>query len=67
MNQSKLIALLGIILVVVLTVSSTVYTVDERERVIVVRLGEVLRYDDVPGVHLKGAVPRHAALLIRAS
>ena len=53
MNQSKLIALLGIILVVVLTVSSTVYTVDERERVIVVRLGEVLRYDDVPGVHLK--------------
>ena len=37
MNQSKLIALLGIILVVVLTVSSTVYTVDERERVIVVR------------------------------
>ena len=53
MNQSKLIALLGIILVVVLTVSSTVYTVDERERVIVVRLGEVLRYDDVPGVHLE--------------
>ncbi|MBI3574070.1 MAG: protease modulator HflC [Gammaproteobacteria bacterium] len=53
MNQSKLIALLGIILVVVLTISSTVYTVDERERVIVVRLGEVLRYDDVPGVHLK--------------
>ena len=53
MNQSKLVALLGIILVVVLTVFSTVYTVDERERVIVVRLGEVLRYDDAPGVHLK--------------
>lgn len=53
MSQSKLIALLGIILVVVLTVSSAVYTVDERERVIVVRLGEVLRYDDAPGVHLK--------------
>lgn len=53
MNQSKLVALLGIVLVVVLTVSSTVYTVDERERVIVVRLGEVLRYDDAPGVHLK--------------
>lgn len=53
MNQSKLAALLGIILVVVLTVSSTVYTVDERERVIVVRLGEVLRHNDAPGVHLK--------------
>lgn len=53
MNQSKLVALLGIVLVIVLTVSSTVYTVDERERVIVVRLGEVLRYDDTPGVHVK--------------
>lgn len=53
MNQNKIIALLGLILVVVLTVMSTVYTVDEREKVIVVRLGQVLRYDDAPGVHLK--------------
>jgi membrane protease subunit HflC len=53
MNQSKLVALLGLILVVVLTVGSTVYTVDEREKVIVVRLGQVLRYDDTAGVHLK--------------
>jgi len=53
MNQSKLVALLGLILVVVLTVISTVYTVDEREKVIVVRLGQVLRYDDTSGVHLK--------------
>lgn len=53
MNQNKLIALFGLILVVVLTVASTIYTVDEREKVIVVRLGQVLRHDDAPGVHLK--------------
>ncbi len=53
MNQPRLVALLGLILVVVLTVASTLYTVDEREKVIVVRLGQVLRYDDAPGVHLK--------------
>jgi membrane protease subunit HflC len=53
MNQNKLFALLGLILVVVLTVASTIYTVDEREKVIVVRLGQVLRHDDAPGVHVK--------------
>lgn len=53
MNQPKLVALLGLILVVVLAAVSTVYTVDEREKVVVVRLGQVLRYDDAPGVHLK--------------
>lgn len=53
MNQNKLIALLGLALVVVLTITSTIYTVDEREKVIVVRLGQVLRHDDAPGVHLK--------------
>ncbi|TAM47937.1 MAG: protease modulator HflC [Gammaproteobacteria bacterium] len=53
MNQNKLIALFGLILVIVLTVASTIYTVDEREKVIVVRLGQVLRHDDAPGVHLK--------------
>ncbi len=53
MNQNKLIALFGLIFIIVLTVVSTIYTVDEREKVIVVRLGQVLRHDDAPGVHLK--------------
>lgn len=53
MNQSKLIALLGIILLVAITVRSTVYMVDEREKVIVVRFGQVLRSDDPPGLHFK--------------
>ena len=53
MNQSKLIAVLGIVLLVAITVRSTVYMVDEREKVIVVRFGQVLRYDDAPGIHFK--------------
>lgn len=53
MNQSKLLALLGIILLVGITVQSAVYMVDEREKVIVVRFGQVLRSDDPPGLHFK--------------
>jgi len=53
MNQSKLFALLGVILLVVVTVHSTFYAVDEREKVIVVRFGQVLRYDEGPGLHVK--------------
>ncbi len=53
MNQSKLFALLGIVLLVLITVKSTVYMVDEREKVIIVRFGQVLRYDDAPGLHFK--------------
>lgn len=53
MNQTKLLALLGIVLLVGVTVNSTVYTVDERQKVIIARFGQVLRYDDKPGIHLK--------------
>jgi membrane protease subunit HflC len=53
MNQSKLLALVGIILLVGIIVHSTLYSVDEREKVIVVRFGQVLRHDDGPGLHVK--------------
>ncbi|MBI3570017.1 MAG: protease modulator HflC [Gammaproteobacteria bacterium] len=53
MNQSRLIALLGIVLLVAITVQSALYMVDEREKVIVVRFGQVLRSDDSPGLHFK--------------
>lgn len=53
MNQSKLFALLGIILLVTITVQSAFYMVDEREKVIVVRFGQVLRSDDTAGLHWK--------------
>ncbi len=53
MNQSKLIALVALVLVILVVAGSAVYTVDEREKTIVVRFGQVLRYDDKPGIHLK--------------
>ena len=53
MNQNKLFALLGIVLLVGVTVHSTFYIVDPREKVIVVRFGQVLRYDEAPGLHVK--------------
>ncbi|MEK7223725.1 MAG: protease modulator HflC [Pseudomonadota bacterium] len=53
MNQSKLFAVLGIVLLLAITVRSTFYMVDEREKVIIVRFGQVLRYDEAPGLHVK--------------
>ena len=53
MNQPKLFAVLGVALLVLITVRSTLYMVDEREKVIIVRFGQVLRYDESPGLHVK--------------
>ncbi len=53
MNQTKLMALAGLLLLVVIVINATVYTVDEREKAVVVRFGEVVRLDAKPGMHLK--------------
>ncbi len=53
MNQSRLIGLLAAVVLVVVAISSVAYTVDERERVLVVRFGKVIRYTDTPGLHFK--------------
>jgi modulator of FtsH protease HflC len=53
MNQNKLFAVVGLALIGLLIVNATLYTVDERERAVVVRFGQVIRYDDKPGLHLK--------------
>jgi membrane protease subunit HflC len=54
MNQkNKLIALAGLLLLVVIVINATVYTVDEREKAVVVRFGKVVRVDAKPGVHVK--------------
>ena len=53
MNQTKLLALAGIVVLALLTASSALYSVDEREKVIVIRFGQVLRYTDPPGLHFK--------------
>ncbi len=53
MSQNKLLALLGLALLVLSILFASVYTVDEREKVIIVRFGQILRHDDPPGLHLK--------------
>jgi len=53
MSQGKLLALIVLALIGVLTALSAVYVVDEREKVIVVRFGQILRHDDPAGIHFK--------------
>ena len=53
MNQTKLMAFAGLLLLVFVVVNATVYTVDEREKAVVVRFGEVVRIDAKPGLRVK--------------
>lgn len=56
MNQTRMFAVLGLLAIVVISMMSILYTVDEREKAIVVRLGKVIRFDDKPGLHWKWPV-----------
>jgi membrane protease subunit HflC len=53
MSQGKLVAVAVIALLVIVTALSAFYVVDERQKVIVVRFGQILRHDDKPGIHMK--------------
>lgn len=53
MNQNKLLAIACLALIGLLILNGTLYTVDERERAVVVRFGQVIRYDDQAGLHWK--------------
>lgn len=53
MNQNKLFAIAGLVFIGLLILNGTLYTVDERERAVIVRFGQVIRYDDKPGLHVK--------------
>lgn len=53
MTQRKLLAVIGLVVLGIIIVNGTVYTVDEREKAVVVRFGQVIRYDDKPGLHFK--------------
>ncbi len=52
MNQKGITIVVGA-LVLLLLLSGAVYTVDERERAIVFKFGQIIRSDDKSGVHLK--------------
>lgn len=53
MTQTRLVAIGIVALLAIITLMSAFYAVDEREKVIVVRFGQILRHDDAPGLHLK--------------
>jgi len=53
MNQNKILMLVVGIFVAVLVIRSSLYTVSETEKAIVVQLGQVKRADDKPGLHFK--------------
>lgn len=53
MTQSKWIAIVALIVFALIVVGATVYSVDEREHAIVIKFGQVVRYDDKPGLHFK--------------
>jgi len=53
MTQARYFVFIALAVLVVLTLFSTFYVVDEREKVIVVRFGQILRFEDKPGLHAK--------------
>lgn len=53
MNQTKGLIILLLVIFGVITLLSTFYSVDEREKVLIVRFGQILRHDDRPGIHVK--------------
>jgi membrane protease subunit HflC len=53
MNQNRLIAIVILIVIAVVAVNSTFYTIDQREKAIVIRFGQVIRADETPGLHIK--------------
>ncbi len=53
MNQTRLLGVLVIAAVTLILVTASLYTVDERERTLVTKFGQVVRYDDTAGLHFK--------------
>lgn len=53
MDQRRLFIIGLLLAFALIVVTATVYSVDERERALVIRFGEVIRYDDKAGLHWK--------------
>lgn len=53
MGQGKLILIVGVAVLLVTLVGSAFYTVDEREKAIVIQFGQVVREDEQAGLHFK--------------
>jgi membrane protease subunit HflC len=53
MNQNRILIIVGLLFLGILVIRSSLYTVSETEKAIVVQLGQVVRSDDEPGLHVK--------------
>jgi membrane protease subunit HflC len=53
MRQTKLVTLLAVVALLLIGISSITFTVAQWEKAIVVRFGEVTRFDEKPGLHFK--------------
>ncbi len=53
MGQAKLVTLLAVVALVLIGIGSITFTVAQWEKAIVVRFGEVTRFDEKPGLHFK--------------
>ena len=53
MRQTKLVTLLAVFALLLIGISSITFTVAQWEKAIVVRFGEVTRFDEKPGLHFK--------------
>lgn len=51
--SSRFTAIIFIVVLALITLSSAIFFVDERERVILLRLGQIERADFEPGIHFK--------------
>ena len=56
MNQAKLIIMVVIVAAILMGIRSFTFTVDQWEKAIVVRFGDVIHYEDAPGLHFKTPV-----------
>ena len=55
MDQAKMMAVIGV-LVGLIVASFCVFTVDEREKALVLRLGKITRADYEPGLQFKAPI-----------
>ena len=53
MNTAKLNVIVGIVVVALVVASNSLYIVNERERAVLLKFGEVVRTDVQPGLHFK--------------
>lgn len=53
MNQTRLLGVLVLAALALILIGASLYTVDERERTLITKFGQVVRYDDAAGLHFK--------------